>query len=718
MKAGERRRIANIWYAAAVVTFLAVAIYLVVLLLPGFENLGGRDRLLAVLIGTVVVGAGAVLAGWRLDRERLSALVGAEDDTRRRLEAEVQHRDEALARAREEHAAAIAERDRRHDEESRELEKRQAETLHHSDEEHGKELAEREHSLGSERRLRSRLIRARQAEQEWNRELRGQVFRMHAERGALGDVGDLRGLVVRLSVTLLEAEKGLLLSREDRDGDNQLDLVASVGFDRDPRHSALAQRFAKEVLEHDKTVREDSGKQLQEAAETKADEEIRNLVAIPIYIRDQFSGVVVCANRDGGFDEFDDEVLVSLGDHAGAVLENGRLHGELRGSYLATVTMLADAIQAKDPFLRGHSDEVSGYVAAVADRLGLDPKSREELVFASLLHDVGKIGISERILLKPAKLTPEEYSVVQLHPRIGYRLVQKVPALRPISSAILHHHERFDGDGYPGRLRGEDIPLEARVICVADSFSAMTAERPYRGRMSLEEACEELERCAGTQFDPEVVRIFVEEVRRRPLDARDVVESALADPELEVRRDGDEPILGHGSLAVIDNLTLLYTHRYFHEVAGSEAQRASLQDRPFSILLVELTDIGEINGRDGYAAGDTAIRMAASAIQRAAVRCGGTAARYGGRCLGLIAPNTDDAAGEGLAGELAGDLREGSVASVSSATWRRGETGDEVIARARGAFDITQESPAPPVASPRSPQDASPTTGAGAVASS
>jgi HD-GYP domain-containing protein (c-di-GMP phosphodiesterase class II) len=129
-------------------------------------------------------------------------------------------------------------------------------------------------------------------------------------------------------------------------------------------------------------------------------------------------------------------------------------------------------------------------------------------VFGSLLHDLGKIGISERILLKPAALTPEERGVIELHPRIGHRLVERVEALEPIADAILHHHERWDGGGYPDGLAGEDISLEARIICVADSFSAMTADRPYRRRMPLDEACAELERCAGTQFDPRVVDAF------------------------------------------------------------------------------------------------------------------------------------------------------------------------------------------------------------------
>lgn len=179
--------------------------------------------------------------------------------------------------------------------------------------------------------------------------------------------------------------------------------------------------------------------------------------------------------------------------------------------------------------------------AGVTDRAGPSKTAGERrswLVFGSLLHDIGKIGISKRILLKPAALTPEVRAVVELHPRIGYRLVQRVPALRSIAPAILHHHEHFDG-GYPSGLRGEQIPLEARIIGVADAFSAMVSDRTYRAPLSPDDACAELERCAGTQFDPGIVRVFVEEVRRKPLVVVDKAQ-IVDDPELEVRREAGE----------------------------------------------------------------------------------------------------------------------------------------------------------------------------------
>ena len=174
-----------------------------------------------------------------------------------------------------------------------------------------------------ERRLRLRTERARQAEREWNRELRGQVLQMYRTRGPSGD---LHELILEIAIGLSGASKGVLLSQKDVDGDGRLDLVRHAGFDNDPGASSLAQRFADRVMERDEIVREDSPGD----GDSSADDEIESLVAIPVYMRDDFAGVVICANRPDGFEELDDDVLLALGDHAGAVLENHHLHGQLR----------------------------------------------------------------------------------------------------------------------------------------------------------------------------------------------------------------------------------------------------------------------------------------------------------------------------------------------------------------------------------------------------
>ncbi|MGI8597115.1 MAG: HD domain-containing phosphohydrolase [Thermoleophilaceae bacterium] len=648
MTAPTSRRGGTLAFVGPAALFAVAALVIAGLLVAGTEATRGLSYLLTGAIALAVLLAGA---GWLLDRRRLKHLAEQTGDV-----------DDQLEEARR----AASERERERDEARQSADQR------------GQELEREQH-------LRGRVERARRAEREWSQELRGQLMAMHRERGALGRTDDVRELVLRTAVELREAEKGILLAREDADGDGLLDLVAHQGFENDPADSAVAQRFSREVIEHDMAVREDDPRQLE--GPTGADEEIRNLVAIPIYIHDRFSGAVVCVNREGGFAEFDDQVLVSLGDHAGAVLDSSRLQGELRSSYLATVRMLGEALEAKDPLLRGHSDEVSRHVSAVADRIGIPADQRERLVFGSLLHDVGKIGISERILLKPGPLTREERAVCELHPRIGYHLIQHVPALKGMAPAILHHHERFDGGGYPSGLVGEQIPLEARIVCVADSFSAMTAERPYRSSVSTSDACEELERCAGTQFDPEVVRLFVEEVRmgrREPAPAP--TPSLLDDPEIAVRRNGDEAVLGASSFAITDNLTLLYSYRHLLEMAGNEAERASVQDSTFSALALEMVDIAELNRREGYAAGDDSIVGVARVLERVAARAGGTAARLGGRRLALILPRSGEEETAGLIDELIQELERGPTVRIARATWSPGERGHEVVDRARAGL--------------------------------
>ena len=677
MEAGGLFLLAAALLAVAVLAAIAAAI------LGDLADAG--DDVLPLLFA---VAAFAGLAGWYRDRRAVSGRLVEVEAERQRLAKALERRDMDV-RQREEEIHALENELASRGEEF----ERAREESERRDSERRAESEAQERKLQEAQAARARLERAHRAEREWIRELRGQIVQLHREYGALGHTGDVREMVLEVALKLVEAEKGLLLSREDRDGDGDFDLVCHQGFRSNPDHSAVAQEFAGRVLERHETVREDDSSTLREESRTAADEEIRNLIAIPIFIQDDFSGVLVCANRDGGFEELEDDVLLALGDHAGAVLENGRLHGELRATYVATVRMLAEAIEVKDPIVRLHSDEVANLVASVASKLEIEPRRREELTIASLLHDVGKIGISERILLKPGPLTEEERSAIEMHPRIGFRLVEQVPALHAIAPAVLHHHERFDGDGYPAGLSGEQIPLEARVICVADSFSAMTSERPYQAPLALEDACAELERCAGTQFDPQVVRLFVEEVRARPPADRkpDGLALALNDPEVRWQRTPGEPVLGFGLIGLTDNLTLLYGRRYMHEAVSAQAERSTAQRRPFAVVLIELTGLAELNRRHGYGAGDIAIQETARIVQRAASRSGATACRHGGARLGLVVPGADADAGAALAVALAPELEAHCAGVITGvACWQEGESGEDVVARARLALTVRE----------------------------
>jgi putative nucleotidyltransferase with HDIG domain len=175
---------------------------------------------------------------------------------------------------------------------------------------------------------------------------------------------------------------------------------------------------------------------------------------------------------------------------------------------VGSLAALSAAIEARDPYARGHSSRVTVFARAMARSLRLDKERVGVLRLAALLHDVGKLVVPSAVLLKRGPLTDEELGLMRRHPAAGARMLRSLGAPETILPLVLHHHERWDGDGYPTGRRGDDIPLEARVLCIADSFDAMTSMRPYRASWTPDEALEELERCAGTQFDPELVTAF------------------------------------------------------------------------------------------------------------------------------------------------------------------------------------------------------------------
>ena len=181
----------------------------------------------------------------------------------------------------------------------------------------------------------------------------------------------------------------------------------------------------------------------------------------------------------------------------------------LNVSFNATVHALADAVDARDPYTAGHVDRVKAYSLAIGKEIGYSGKALKNLVLAAQLHDIGKIGIPDAILLKPGKLSSEEYDVIKKHPAIGTSILKNVPDLQAILPGILHHHERYDGKGYPYQLDDGKIPEIAKIIAVADSYDAMTTNRPYRFAMTREEAREELIRNRCLQFDPDVVDAFI-----------------------------------------------------------------------------------------------------------------------------------------------------------------------------------------------------------------
>jgi putative nucleotidyltransferase with HDIG domain len=183
---------------------------------------------------------------------------------------------------------------------------------------------------------------------------------------------------------------------------------------------------------------------------------------------------------------------------------------ELKRSYDITLEVLGEALDYKDHETQGHSQRVTAYTMAIASRMGIPKEQIEIIARGAFLHDIGKMAIPDQILNKPGKLTAEEIAIMREHCHLGYKLIQKIPVLKEAAEIVYSHQERFDGTGYPRGLKGEDIPLGARIFSVADTLDAITSDRAYRHAQSLSAARVEIKRCSGSQFDPEVVAIFLE----------------------------------------------------------------------------------------------------------------------------------------------------------------------------------------------------------------
>jgi putative nucleotidyltransferase with HDIG domain len=209
------------------------------------------------------------------------------------------------------------------------------------------------------------------------------------------------------------------------------------------------------------------------------------------------------------FSEEDLDIIINYANLTAIAIEKVRFFLETKKAYLSTVEALSAAIDAKDKYSYDHLRRVVRYSLLLASAIGLSEEEKEDLHFAALLHDVGKIGISEHILNKPDKLTHEEYEKMKKHVEEGVKILSNIAFLDNSALIVKHHHEHFDGSGYPDGLKGEEIPIGARILTITDSFDAMTSDRIYRPRKTKEEAMEELRRCSGTHFDPKLVDAFL-----------------------------------------------------------------------------------------------------------------------------------------------------------------------------------------------------------------
>jgi len=239
----------------------------------------------------------------------------------------------------------------------------------------------------------------------------------------------------------------------------------------------------------------------------------RSSAAFPIIEEDEVVGVLNVYNIYDEFPDKDIAFLQSFANLCASYIKNSELLENIQELFLGTVNALSETITAKSQWTKGHLDRVKNISVHIGKAMGMDKKDLKQLELASLLHDIGKIGTYEAILNKPAGLTEDEFSLIKLHADKGAEMLSTIKQLREIVPLIKYHHERFDGKGYPEGLKGEEIPVISRILCVADAVDSMLADRPYRKGMAMKEIVKELSRESGSQFDPLVIKAFLKTLK-------------------------------------------------------------------------------------------------------------------------------------------------------------------------------------------------------------
>lgn len=236
------------------------------------------------------------------------------------------------------------------------------------------------------------------------------------------------------------------------------------------------------------------------------------LIIDPVTHDGRVIGAILAGNKrgnDSDLSSVETQFIDAAADFLGVFHENLARFLEQRALFLGTLQSLTASIDAKDPYTCGHSERVALLASQVATAMGLDAQAVEHYRIAGLVHDVGKIGVPEAVLCKTARLTDEEFAIIKKHPETGHRILKDIPLMEVELPGVLHHHERWDGRGYPHGLKGEGIPTIARVLALADTFDAMSSNRAYRAALPREKVLAEFHRCAGSQFDPALVPIFL-----------------------------------------------------------------------------------------------------------------------------------------------------------------------------------------------------------------
>jgi putative nucleotidyltransferase with HDIG domain len=346
------------------------------------------------------------------------------------------------------------------------------------------------------------------------------VFETAQALFAIDDVPEMLAVLARSLCELIDA-KACMVSTVDLDAETVRDLAGYA----EPPHAwgDQAEEYRLEDYPATAAVVEGARELVcrvddpdTDPAEARRLEQMgyRSLLMFALTVEDEpYALIEIYDTRPRSYGGVELRLCRALAAEAGKVVASARMAARLEQAYFATLGALAAALEAKDAYTNDHAIEIADLAGAVCEQLRIAPADARLIRLGALLHDIGKIGIPESILRKPGPLTPDEATVMQRHPQIGARILEPVPHFAELVPLVRASHERFDGNGYPDGLAAERIPLGSRVIGVCDAFHAMTEDRIYRKALRHDEAVAEIERCSGTQFDPDCVRALLEVVR-------------------------------------------------------------------------------------------------------------------------------------------------------------------------------------------------------------
>jgi HD-GYP domain-containing protein (c-di-GMP phosphodiesterase class II) len=340
------------------------------------------------------------------------------------------------------------------------------------------------------------------------------LYKMGLAINATMDLDKLLNLLSLKSMGTMKAQVGYILMLNEETGNLVVGGAAGIteDFDREQEIPLKPGGVSFWVMNNNlPKIVEDINKAREFSKMSRLGFIRESVICAPLTDKEQVIGTITIANPVDGssFGPSDLELLTTIAAQASVAIRNARLYEEQESTYLNTVHALVSAIEASDTYTRGHSERVTLYSVALAKRMGMEGEPLKQLEQAAVLHDIGKIGIDVALLHKKGKLTAADIDVLKLHPSIGVRILEPIHFLGAVRDIIEQHHERYDGNGYPNGLSGEDWRLEGKILAVCDTYDAMTSDRPYRKALSHEVAIQEIHDHAGTQFDPEVATVFI-----------------------------------------------------------------------------------------------------------------------------------------------------------------------------------------------------------------